>query len=82
MKRLSAFLAIKYYPGEKSKQEIENISNALSNVDINTFIVVRDVEKYGEVNLGEENIMQKYSFPNIEKADFVIIEFSEKGVGL
>jgi hypothetical protein len=26
--------------------------------------------------------MQKYSFPAIDKSDFAIIEFSEKGVGL
>jgi hypothetical protein len=51
MKNLSAFLAIKYYSGEKSKKEIEGISNALSEILIDTFVVVRDVEKYGEVDL-------------------------------
>jgi hypothetical protein len=73
-------LAIKYYPGEESKQNIEEISNALSNAFLETFVVIRDIEHYGEKNLENDNIMKQYSFPAINRSDIVIIEFSEKGV--
>lgn len=34
------------------------------------------------LNIDEAKIMPNYAFPGIESSDIMIIEFSEKGVGL
>jgi len=78
-----AFLALKFYDGTTSKPIIDGITNALAPLGIETFCVARDIEKYGTVKgLDYANFMPKYAFPNIEKSDLMIVEFSEKGVGL
>lgn len=79
---MKAFMAIKFHEGDKTKQIIDNITDALAKVDIHTYLLVRDVEQYGKVEIDEANIMPKYAFPGIESSDIMLIEFSEKGVGL
>lgn len=80
---LRAFIALKFYDGDVSKKIVEDITVALKKVNINTFVAVRDIEKYGEVKgLDMENFMPKYTFPEIEASDIMIIEYSESGAGL
>ena len=43
--------------------------------------MVRDVEKYGNVEIEDKKLMPK-AFDQIDKSDMLIVEFSEKGVGL
>jgi hypothetical protein len=43
--------------------------------------MVRDFEKWGNAKLGPKELMVE-TFRQIELSDFLIIEFSEKGVGL
>jgi len=43
--------------------------------------MVRDIEKWGNVTLSVQELM-RITFEEIEKSDFVILEMSEKGVGL
>lgn len=81
-KTLKAFMAIKFHEGEKTKKIIDDITNALAKVDIHTYLLVRDVEQYGKVEIDEANIMPTYAFPGIKSSDIMLIEFSEKGVGL
>ena len=38
--------------------------------------------KYGEVEVSSKSLMAEYAFPEMEKCDMLIVEFSEKGVGL
>ena len=45
--------------------------------------MARDVEKYGEATLPKgKKLMIDYAFPAMKASDMIIIEFSEKGVGL
>jgi 2'-deoxynucleoside 5'-phosphate N-hydrolase len=76
-----AFLAIKFHENSKNRELIENISKALSKSGIETTIMARDYEKWGKVHFSPEELM-KLTFELINKNEMLIIEFSEKGVGL
>lgn len=78
-----AFMSLKFHEGEEDKRKVDEITAALKKADIDNVVMVRDVEKYGEVKLPKgANLMRDYAFPAMEKCDMLIVEFSEKGVGL
>ena len=80
---LKAFLGLKFYDGDVSKKLVDDITNALAKLNIHTFVAVRDIEKYGEVKgLDMANFMPKYTFPQMETSDIMVIEYSEAGAGL
>lgn len=62
-------------------KKIEKISQTLENQGISSFCMIRDREKWGKIKFSPKKLMQ-ITFQAIEKSDFVLIEFSEKGVGL
>ncbi len=78
---MKAYLAIKFHADYSDKKLIEDISNALQKIDVVTVVMVRDFERWGEVKFTPQELMQK-SFVELDKSDFLIIEYSEKGVGL
>ena len=78
----SAFMSIKFYEGDTTKQIISEITEALKEAGIENFVMVRDVEKWGEIHLPSDALMPDYAFPKMEASDMLIVEFSEKGVGL
>ena len=78
---MKAYLAIKYHEDNKNKELIENMIKILSEKDIDAIIVCRDYEKWGEVKFEHSKLM-KLTFECIDESDFLLIEFSEKGVGL
>ena len=77
-----AFMSIKFYEGTKTKKKIEEITEALRKADIENFVMIRDVENWGEIDIPSDALMPEYAFPEMEKSDMLIVEFSEKGVGL
>ena len=80
---LKAFLGLKFYDGDVSKKLVDGITDALAPLNIHTFVAVRDIEKYGEVKgLDMAHFMPKYTFPEMETSDIMIIEYSEAGAGL
>jgi nucleoside 2-deoxyribosyltransferase len=76
-----AYLAIKFHEDSKNRKLIEEISDGLTKAGFETTIMARDYEKWGEVRFSPEELM-KLTFELIDKSDVLIIEFSEKGVGL
>lgn len=81
MKR--AFMSLKFHDGYEDKKKIDTITKALLDANIENVVMARDVEKYGEADLPQEsNLMIDYAFPAMKKCDMLIVEFSEKGVGL
>ncbi len=76
-----AYLAIKFHEDSKNRKLIEEIASSLSDVGFETIIMARDYEKWGKVRFSPEELM-KLTFELIDKSDVLIIEFSEKGVGL
>ena len=48
---------------------------------VKTKVMVRDVEQWGNVRLAPEELMRR-AFSYIDQADMVVLECTEKGVGL
>lgn len=78
---MKSYLAIKFKENFSNQKLIENISDVLKEDSIETVVMARDFEKWGEVKFSPEELMRK-TFEEIDDVDFLIIEFSEKGVGL
>lgn len=78
---MRAYLAIKYHADQRNRSEIEAISRMLESVGIETVCAARDLEKWGEIQYAPEILMMK-SFSEIEVCDLMLVELSEKGVGI
>lgn len=78
---MKAYLAIKFYEDGRNRDQIEGITAVLAQQGINTVCVVRDLEKWGQIHFSADVLMQK-SFHEIDQSDMIIVELSEKGVGL
>lgn len=76
-----AYLAIKFYENLENKKLIEEISDNLTKAEFQTFVMARDAEQWGEIHFSPNELM-KLTFESIDKSDVLIIELSEKGVGL
>ena len=78
---MRAYLGIKYYSDNRNQAVIEAISDVLAGCGMTTYCVARDLEKWGEVQLEVGELMHR-TFAVVERCDLVVIELSEKGVGL
>lgn len=78
---MKLYLAIKYHPNQQNRGQIEAISGILEQQGFETVCIVRDAEQWGQVHFTPAELMQK-SFAEIETSDVVVIELTEKGVGL
>jgi nucleoside 2-deoxyribosyltransferase len=76
-----AYFGIKYHEDNRNKNEIDSLSAAFRNDGIETICIARDLEEWGDVHLSSQELM-KITFEEIDKSDFVVLEMSEKGVGL
>ena len=76
-----AYLGIKHYPDNRNRRVIESISTTLSDQGIETVCITRDIEKWGKVELTPDELM-RVSLEQIDRSDFVLLEMTEKGVGL
>jgi sulfopyruvate decarboxylase TPP-binding subunit len=76
-----AYFGIKYHEGNHNRDEIVSITAALQNDGISTICVARDIEKWGDLALSPQELMG-ITFKKIDETDFVVLEMSEKGVGL
>ena len=76
-----AYFGIKFFKDNRNRDEINSISLVLQDDGIQTVCIARDVEKWGDVTLSSQELM-RIAFAEIDKSDFVILEMSEKGVGL
>jgi nucleoside 2-deoxyribosyltransferase len=75
------YLAIKYHPNQQNRARIEAISGILERQGFETVCIARDVERWGQVRFSPEELMQR-SFAEIEASDVILIELTEKGVGV
>lgn len=76
-----AYLAIKFYEDCRNRELIEQISDSLHKAGIESKVMARDYEKWGEVRYAPTELME-LTFKLIDEADLLVVEFSEKGVGL
>jgi 2'-deoxynucleoside 5'-phosphate N-hydrolase len=76
-----AYIAIKYHPDQRNRNRIEHITRALARIGLDSVCTVRDVEAWGQVSLDARTLMQ-VSFNAIDASELVIVDLTEKGVGI
>lgn len=76
-----AYIGIKYHADASNKRLICSLSDALIAIGLEPVCMHRDVERWGEVQLTPKQLMAK-TFELIQSCQLVVIELSEKGVGL
>lgn len=78
---MNVYLAIKYHASLKNRKHSELILHTLESLGISTSFVQRDLENWSTIRLTPGELM-KASFSLINKSDKVLLDLSEKGVGL
>ena len=82
MKKIKSwYFGLKYKENSENKYIIEEMNTILGNIGIKMFCVERDLEKYGNIKCSENELM-KYTFEKIDESDTMLIDVSEKGIGL
>jgi nucleoside 2-deoxyribosyltransferase len=75
------FLSIKFHADGRNRGLIERLCALLVAGGHVPFCVVRDLEDWGRVEFSIQALMRE-TFAAIEQSDLVLVELSEKGVGL
>ena len=78
---MRAYISIKYREDNGNKDCIEKISSALEQNGFETVCITRDIEKWGQIELSPEELMQR-TFAEIDSSDLIVVDLTEKGVGL
>ena len=78
---MKAYLGIKYYEDYRNGNFIEQILNILEWSGYEASCIVKDCE-LGRLCCDNPTDLMKETFRRIDSSDLVVIEFSEKGVGL
>jgi hypothetical protein len=78
---MDAYLAIKFYEDAKNRSLIEGITAALETAGFHALVFIRDVEHWGKKRFPPKELMTM-AFALIDKSSFLVVEFSEKCVGL
>ncbi len=76
-----AYLGIKYHSDNSNKSTINCISAVLEKCGYSVTCITRDIEKWGQKFFSPKDLMME-TFKIIDSSDVVIIDLSEKGVGL
>ncbi|MDX2321919.1 MAG: hypothetical protein QNK26_15135 [Moritella sp.] len=77
----SVYFGIKYHPDNANKSIISEFEKCFAKHNLKSYCVARDMEKWGERSFSAKKIMQE-TFAKIDEVDLVVIDVSEKGVGL
>lgn len=78
---MKAFIAFKFNEDYSDRPFVESVCSALERSGLETVVMVRDYEKWGESNYTTQELIQ-LTFEAIEACDLHIVEFTQKGVGL
>jgi 2'-deoxynucleoside 5'-phosphate N-hydrolase len=78
---MRVYLALKYHEDCSNRERIAALSSALARVGCEPFCVARDLECWGAVRFSPAVLMQK-SFSAIDASAVLLVELTEKGVGV
>jgi hypothetical protein len=78
---LSADLSLKFHGDHRNRPFIEALSVVSAGVGVTTHCVARDLEHWGQHEFDAASLMRE-TFRMIDRVDVVVIELSEKGVGI
>jgi hypothetical protein len=77
----TVYLAIKFHADHRNRDLVDRISAVFEKHGLMTVCVARDFEQWGQVTLDAHDLMQR-AFDAIHRSTAVVVEFTEKGVGL
>lgn len=78
---MKVYIGIKYHEDYRNKSIIDKLSSVLEKMGHETICIIRDIEKEGQASYNSDELM-KITFSEIDACDLVIIDLTEKGVGL
>jgi 2'-deoxynucleoside 5'-phosphate N-hydrolase len=78
---VKAFLSIKYHADHRNRARIEAIAAALQARGFETACIARDVERWGQLKFDARELMTR-TFAAIEACDLMVVDLTEKGVGV
>ncbi|AFL99323.1 MULTISPECIES: nucleoside 2-deoxyribosyltransferase [Desulfitobacterium] len=78
---MKAYIGIKYHHDCRNRVIIEKISSILEGAGYETSCIIRDIEKWGSVTVTPNELME-ITFKEIDSSNVVVIDVTEKGVGL
>ena len=78
---MKAFLSIKYHADHANRARIEMIAAVLQARGIKSVCIARDVEQWGQLKFDARELMRR-TFAAIDACDLVVVDLTEKGVGV
>ncbi len=78
---MKAYIGVKYHEDYRNKLVVDKISSILEEKGYETICIVRDIRDEEQIRYTPNELM-KLTFKKINICDLVIIELTEKGVGL
>lgn len=78
---MKVYIGIKYHEDYKNKLIVNKIASVLENKGYETICIVRDINRK-ESNKYTSYELMKLTFEKIDICDLVVIDLTEKGVGL
>lgn len=78
---MRVFLSIKFHADMRNRARVERVLDALVRAGHEPVCVVRDLEQWGAVQYPADELM-RLTFDLIESCDLLLVELTEKGVGL
>ncbi|MEZ4733687.1 MAG: DinB family protein [Caldilineaceae bacterium] len=78
---MNIYLAIKYHADQHNRAAIDAITAVLAAQGHTVFCVARDLEQWGAVTFAPD-VLMRHSFAAIDAADLVLVELTEKGIGV
>lgn len=79
---MKVFISIKFYEDNRNQELINSISSIFEKKGFETICVIRDVEDWGQKRFETSEELMRKTFEEIDSSDLVVVELSEKGVGL
>ncbi len=76
-----AYIALKYYEDFRNRYIVDSIEKALNKLNVKGSCIIRDF-KYERKEAYTPKELMDITFSEIDRSDFIIIEYTEKGVGL
>lgn len=76
-----AYIALKYFEDFRNRSIVDSIEKALNILNIKGSCIIRDFECKNKKAYKPKELMD-IAFHEIKESDFIIMDFSEKGVGL
>lgn len=78
---MNIYFGIKYHSNLENKTHIDFVLSTLESLGHTVSFIQRDLEQWGKKQVSAQTLMQT-TFEQINHSDLILIDISEKGVGL